>query len=137
MPVDDGDILGLALSGAGTAGGQERQERDTDMVADAPPRHEGIFGSLRVDELTEAQISGVLRVQSMGIDNGTVTRIISETARRTMGTVGTAKSQLSSVIPKMVSEACKIYIHEMIELGVEDGADFVEADSIISTKYGL
>lgn len=127
MSIDGGDILGLAFVGVPPVEsdrGTEVESDDLKIVAEAPPRQEGIFGSMQVEGVAEEDIGRVLQLNSMDIDIETVESIVFD--------AGAPPSE--GVIAKMVSEACKLYIHEMIRLGAEEGLGLLEADSVVSTE---
>ena len=120
-PRDDGDILGL--------GTQEDQADQDALVDEQSPVTDGIFGGLATECMTEEQLEGLVGLMSMSIDLRTVKAGMSEAGCPRMGK--------GSVIPKMVSEACKIYIAQLIELSVEERKDFVTGDAVSAKRYNL
>lgn len=118
---DDGDILGISNT-------CENSTKD-EMVAPKPPPREGIFAGLDTASLSEEQLAGLLEVMAMNVDLPSVKKIMLEG--------GSPRLPKTSVVPAMVSEACKVYLRELVQLSVVDGIDFVLGDSILSKKYRL
>lgn len=115
---DDGDILGVA---------QTKRDPEDEMVASAPTPREGVFGRLDTGSYSEEQLAGLLEVMAMNVDLPSIKKIMLES--------GSPRLSGTSVAPAMVSEACKVYMRELLRMWVVDGTDFVKGDSILSKKY--
>ena len=133
MPCDSGDILGLAeanVNSRRTLDGAANKGREKDALVDSKPRvRDGVFGGLDVELLSETQLSRVLELDSKRIDLKEITRLL-----RANGTPAVSKT---GVIPKMVSEACKIFIFEVVRLSREENIDLLSASALISRRYRL
>lgn len=118
MAGDDGDILGIS-----------NNNTKDEMVAPKPPPRDGIFAGLDTASLSEEQLAGLLEVMAINLDLPSVKKIMLES--------GCPRLPKTSFLPAMVSEACKVYLRELVQLCVVDGVDFVQGDSILSRKYRL
>jgi len=104
-------------------------EPNTDALVESPTPGESIFGLMDADAMSEEKLEGVIALMSMRICTKSIGEIMQE--------AGAPLPKRDAVVTRMVSEACKIYMHELIQLWFEDGADFLDADSTLSKKYRL
>jgi len=125
-PVDGGDILGMAP----VKKHKTCESGDPDALVESQPSPcESIFGSLDVGAVPEGRLKGLVDLMSMRLCTASIAGIMQE--------AGAPALQPDDTITKMVSEACKIYMHELIELWVNGGTDFISGDSILMKKYRL
>lgn len=125
-PHDDGDILGLCQSK--TQRGDEPGVEDA-MIDEETPVQEGPFEGIDTACMTEQQLGDLVHLMSMSIHLPSVGHIMSEAGCPRRGSKG--------VMPKMVSEACKIYMRELIQMSVERRVDFVRGDAMFTKRYSL
>ena len=121
-PNDDGDILGLCQS-------KTRSSDDDAMIEEKTPVQEGPFEGIDTACMTEQQLEDLLHLMSTSIHLPSVGHIMSEAGCPRRGSKG--------VMPKMVSEACKIYMRELIQMSVERRVDFVSGDAMFAKRYNL
>lgn len=121
-PHDDGDILGLCQS-------KTRSGDDDAMIEEKTPVQEGPFEGIDTAWMTEQQLEDLLHLMSTSIHLPSVGHIMSEAGCPRRGSKG--------VMPKMVSEACKIYMRELIQMSVEGRVDFVCGDAMFAKIYSL
>lgn len=129
---DDGDILGVANAKAVRVSPNTNatEQAELDTLVDSQPRvRDGIFAGLDTESLSEQQLDGLLEVMSMNLDMTSVKKIVHD--------AGAPRLRSTSIIPKMVSEACKVYLRQLIELSLDQGIDIVQADAILEKKYRL
>lgn len=140
MARDDGDILGLSAPRAkkprddgdilGACAQTEATPEDQDALIDEQaPVKDGFFGGIDPEFMTEEQLEGFVELMSMSIDLPAV--------KAGMSAAGCPRMSKKSVIPKMVSEACKIYVAQLVELSVEERRDFVAGDAMLAKRYNL
>jgi len=127
-PHDDGDIIGTCQSGGreGDSAGGDDQDA---MIEEKTPAKEGPFEGINVTRISEQQLEDFVHVMTLNIHLPSVGKIMSEAGCPRKGTTG--------VIPKMVSEACKIYMRDLIEMSNESGVDFVRGDAMFAKRYNL
>lgn len=99
------------------------------MIDEKTPVKEGPFEGVDTACMTEQQLEDLVQLMSMRIHLPSVGHIMSEAGCPRRGSKG--------VIPKMVSEACKIYMRELIQMSVEGRVDFVSGDAIFGKRYCL
>lgn len=121
-PHDDGDILGLGRS-------KTRSGDDDAMIEDKTPVQDGPFEGIDTAGMTEQQLEDLVHLMSTSIHLPSVGHIMSEAGCPRRGSKG--------VMPKMVSEACKIYMRELIHMSVEERVDFVRGDAMFAKRYSV
>ena len=132
--LDDGDILGLRAPKAKRNCGDKTRSSDESGVEDAmieekTPVQEGPFEGIDTALMTDHQLEDLLHLMSTSIHLPSVGNIMSEAGCPRRGSKG--------VMPKMVSEACKIYIRELIQMSIEGRVDFVSGDAMFAKRYNL
>lgn len=130
-PRDESDILGACAAQAQTPGATpEAAPEDEDALIDEQaPARDGIFEGLDTTRMTEEQLEEIVQLMCMSINLPAVKQI--------MASAGCPRLPKTSVVPKMVSEACKIYIAQLVELSVDGRVDFLAGDSMLAKKYSL
>lgn len=120
MAVDDGDILRMV---------QTKGDTDDEMIASKPKPRDGIFTGLDTACHSEDKLAGLLEVMALSIDLPSIRKIMRDSS--------SLRLPATSAVPAMVSEACKVYLRELVQLSVVEGIDFVRGDSMLSKKYRI